>query len=218
MENNDSEVRLKITPKFNFIYELGMPTGRKIRTSLVVCIIFIIAYLLLINNQSLVKDLEVMKIASFNINKFLNIFAILAICFTFIRTILCTVIQILSYKNTTYTFYDKHMLYEDDFLNQHKKNILYENVKEVEIRRTIWDRILGFGIIVIYTSAENSKKNGLVIYGVKNVREVYDKIEELIHKSKENANVKNVENVDNKEEKKDDEGENFIKNMTNQVK
>ena len=41
--------------------------------------------------------------------------------------------QIMQYKYITYSFYNDHMIYKDDFLNQHKKNILYSNVKEVEI-------------------------------------------------------------------------------------
>ena len=78
------------------------------------------------------------------------------------------------------------MIYEDDFLNQHRKNIEYKNIKEVEIRRTIWDRMLNFGIMVIYTNADNDRNNGLVIYSVKDPKAHYNVIDGLIHKKKEN--------------------------------
>ena len=34
MEENQDQIKFKISPKFNFFYEMGMPTGRKIRSSL----------------------------------------------------------------------------------------------------------------------------------------------------------------------------------------
>ena len=40
--DENREVRYQITPKFNIIYELGMPTGRKIRTALFAWLVFII--------------------------------------------------------------------------------------------------------------------------------------------------------------------------------
>ena len=40
--DENREVRYQITPKFNIIYELGMPTGRKIRTALFALLVFII--------------------------------------------------------------------------------------------------------------------------------------------------------------------------------
>ena len=40
--DENREVRYQITPKFNIIYELGMPTGRKIRTALFALLVFMI--------------------------------------------------------------------------------------------------------------------------------------------------------------------------------
>ena len=40
--DENREVRYQITPKFNIIYELGMPTGKKIRTALFALLVFII--------------------------------------------------------------------------------------------------------------------------------------------------------------------------------
>lgn len=220
MDNlNEKEIEFEISPKFNLLYEMGMPTGRKIRNSLAVCSLFIVASVVLIINQSKLEFANTIIIADFTMLQILKFIAIVIILFTFIRAMICTIVQSLTYKHMTYTFYPKFMVYEDDFLNQHKKTIQYENIKEVEIRRTVWDRILGFGIIVIYTNAENSRKNGMVLYGIKNVREVYDKIEALVHSSKEEAAVKSVERKEEiSEDSKPAENENsFIEDMASKV-
>lgn len=193
MEENQDQIKFKISPKFNFFYEMGMPTGRKIRSSLIVGVIFIIATILLFSNKNSMEYGDTVLILNMTMFDTLKWIAIIAIAFSFIRAILCTVIQKLSYDHTTYTFYDKFMVYEDDFLNQHKKTIQYENVKEVEIRRTVWDRILGYGVIVMYTNAENKRKNGMVIYSIRNVKEIYEKIEKLVHDARNVATPKNVQ-------------------------
>ena len=162
--DENREVRYQITPKFNIIYELGMPTGKKIRTALFALLVFIILTFLVAfkaGSMSIVNN-DIFK--NIKIDKFLLILCFVADLVTIIRLVGTIVFQSLQYKHVTYTFYDTMMTYEDDFLNQHKKNIEYKNIKEVEIRRTIWDRILDYGIMVIYTNADNDRNNGLVIY------------------------------------------------------
>lgn len=46
MEENtrNTEVIHEITPKFDFIYELGMPTGKKIKSTLFMLFIFVAGY------------------------------------------------------------------------------------------------------------------------------------------------------------------------------
>lgn len=116
-----------------------------------------------------------------NVMNILNVILIIGIIFSVVKLVIHIVLQIAQYKNIKYTFYNDHMTYEDSFLNQHKKNIEYANVKEVEIRRSVWDRIMGYGIIVIYTNAENEYSNGLVIFSIKNPKEHYDIIDKLVH-------------------------------------
>jgi hypothetical protein len=67
--------------------------------------------------------------------------------------------------------------------NLHKKYTLrYDNIKEIEIRRTVWDRMNGYGIIIIYSNAEKSVDNGLILYAAKDPDETYAKIDEIIHR------------------------------------
>lgn len=42
--NKNTEVIHEITPKFDFIYELGMPTGKKIKSTLFMLFIFVAGY------------------------------------------------------------------------------------------------------------------------------------------------------------------------------
>lgn len=209
MENTD-DILYKIKPKFNLIYELLMPTGRKIQRTIMMLIIFIgIVIILNISDNNL--DFFNTNILKYNVGYLINIVTIIVIVALLIKLALHIIFQMLQYKFMSYTFYYDHMTYEDDFLNQHKKNIRYNNVKEVEIKRTVFDRIIGYGIIVIYTNAENGKRNGLIIYSVKNPKEHYQKIYDIIYRNEtqkdtiindENSIVSNdiVDNVNNKEE------------------
>ncbi len=180
MEEN-REVRYQIIPKFNLLYELGMPTGKKIRNSLVILILFLVLTLIISFKAPSLSFANYEIMNNIKIDKILIIICIIAIVITIIKLICTIIFQKLQYNHVTYTFYDHMMVYEDDFLNQHRKNIEYKNIKEVEIRRTIWDRILNYGIMVIYTNADNDRNNGLVIYSIKDPKSHYDVIDKLIH-------------------------------------
>lgn len=191
-----------IKPKFNFIYELFMPTGRKIKNTLTVLILMSI---FTIGTYLVGGDIEVLN---FKVNDNLSVLTIMeyicliGLALSALKITFHILIQTLQYNHISYKFYDKYMVYEDDFLNQHKKVIQYANIKEVEIRRTIWDRLIGFGVIVIYTNAENEFNNGLVIYSIRNPREKYDQIDKIIHSRKTEEDSyytreKEVEKIEN---------------------
>lgn len=189
--DDNREVKYKITPEFNLLYELGMPTGRKIRTAIFFIIIFLIATIVVIVKAG---DLTFANYEIFNnikVDKFLLVLCIIADIVTIIRLVSTIIFQKLQYNHVTYTFYDHMMIYEDDFLNQHRKNIEYKNIKEVEIRRTIWDRILDYGVMIVYTNADNDRNNGLVIYSVRNPKAHYDVIDKLIHNRDNNNGITN---------------------------
>ena len=210
--DENREIRYQIRPKFNLIYELGMPTGRKIRNSLFILIVFMtLTFVVLFKagTMSIVNN-DIFK--NIKIDKFLLILCIVADLVTIIRLVGTIIFQSLQYKHVTYTFYDKMMTYEDDFLNQHKKNIEYKNIKEVEIRRTIWDRILDYGIMVVYTNADNDRNNGLVIYSVKNPKSHYDVIDKLIHSQ---DRVNNVDNISKMEYTDNEYAENIYNSVNN---
>ena len=197
MEDN-REVKYQITPKFNFLYEMGMPTGKKIRTAIFVLILFIVLTIVVALKAGSLTFANYEIFNNIKIDKFLLILCIIADVVTAIKLVATIVFQKLQYNHVTYTFYDDMMVYEDDFLNQHRKNIEYKNIKEVEIRRTIWDRILDYGVMVIYTNADNDRNNGLVIYSVKDPKAHYNVIDKLIHSlnnEKSNNKIEDYNNV-----------------------
>lgn len=196
MEELENEKLLKeIKPKFNFIYELFMPTGRKMKSSLIMIVISIIITVFVSLNKSSLLDFSYNIIGNISLMDVLMFFCYFMIVFSIIKFIVHFIFQKMQYEHISYKFFETYMVYEDDFLNQHKKNILYSNVKEVEVRRTIWDRILGMGVVVIYTNAENRRNNGLVVYALDNPKEDYEFIDKLINRYR----------ISNNRNEKDDE-------------
>lgn len=194
----------KIKPKFNIFYELFMPTGSKLRNTLFVIILCLIGYIIFIASSNSLNFNKILNVSNnINIESILNKTAILILVLLAIKFIIHLVVQILQYKSISYTFYIDNLVYEDSFLNQHKKTLRYADVKEIEIRRTIWDRINGYGIIVIYTNAEKSYSNGLILYAIKNPEIVYSKIDEIIH-TKNNNVEENIELINDTIKKETD--------------
>lgn len=210
MEDN-REIKYQITPRFNFLYEMGMPTGKKIRTSIFVLIVFIVLTIIVALKAGSLTFANYELFNNIKIDKFLLILCIVADVVTVIKLVATIVFQKLQYNHVTYTFYDDMMVYEDDFLNQHRKNIEYKNIKEVEIRRTVWDRLLNYGVMVIYTNADNDRNNGLVIYSVKNPKAHYNIIDRLIHSLNNEKSNNKIENSNN-----ENVNVNLTDNITNQ--
>lgn len=215
------EIRYQIKPKFNILYEMGMPTGSKIRNTAFILFLFLIVTIITCIKGSSLQFASYELFGKVQVKKFLTILCLLADAITIIKLIVNIVFQKMQYDHITYTFYDNMMVYEDDFLNQHRKNIEYNNVKEIEIRRTIWDRLLNYGIMVIYTNADNDRNNGLLIYSIKNPKSHYNIIDGLIHKkaeepktklsSKEEQNFNNIEDVSQKDNNIDNQTEEDFK-------
>ena len=89
----------------------------------------------------------------------------------------------------------------------------------MEIRRTIWDRIIGFGVIVIYTNAENRRNNGLVVYALDNPKEDYEFVDKLINKYRAtNQNNNIVNKVQTQENITNVNVENIGQNFTEKVR
>jgi len=178
----ERELLYQVKPNFNFVYEMFMPTGRKIKYTLFILILVIICYFFIsiaLNSNSM--SIEFMQKSSVEIYNIFNTVSIVIIAILALKLIVHLVIQIWQYNSIRYSFYDDYLEYEDSFLNQHKKTLRYDNIKEVEIRRTIWDRINGYGIIIIYTNAEKSSSNGLILYSIRDPLKTYNKIDEIIH-------------------------------------
>ena len=135
-----NEVIYEFKPKYNLLYELLMPTGKKVRkfiVAILLCIIYI--YVLILLHWSFTNEI----VGSFDIADILSILFIILGVLSLIALIIQIIFYHFEYKNISYKFYEDHIEYEDKFLNQQLKNIKYKDIKEIEIRRSIWDRING---------------------------------------------------------------------------
>lgn len=197
----EEKVLYKVSPEFKLLYELFMPTGKKLKHN--IFILFSLILVLILSNL-IFSTVSNNKEAAGILN-FVNVIIIVFIGVLALGIVSYIILQRIQYKNITYKFYDDYLEYKDTFLNQHMKTIRYDSIKEIEIKRTVLDRMMGYGVIAIYTNAENGPGAGLVIYSVKNPQYVYDKIDSIIHKRTliEKDKNTNVENVDNKEQKDD---------------
>lgn len=176
------EVLYELKPKFDFLYEIMMPTGKKMKSALISVIILAIVKIILSFAKGYVLGMNNELFATlYNVT---NIIIIVAIVFAIILCIARIAIQILEYNGMSYKFYKNCMIFENSFLNQTRKTIEYADIKEVEIRRTIMDRIMNYGVIILYTSAEKAFGNATILYAIKNTQEHYNNIESLIHSGK----------------------------------
>ena len=194
-----NEVIYEFKPKYNLLYELLMPTGKKVRKFIVAILLCIIIYICINTFAYGLFTNEI--VGSFDIAVILSILFIILGVLSLIALIIQTIFYHFEYKNISYKFYEDHIEYEDKFLNQQLKNIKYKDIKEIEIRRSIWDRIMGYSVLIVYTNADNSRRNGLIIYSVRYIDKYYDKLNELIKKDKSETLDQKNQSLNNNIEK-----------------
>ena len=85
------------------------------------------------------------------------------------------------YANYNYTFYKTKVVYKDSFLNVSEKEVKYKYIREVTFNQTFIQRFFNIGTIILYTNAESGFNNGVLIRSVENVKDVYDKVKEVIN-------------------------------------
>lgn len=199
MENDD--VLYEVKPKFNLLYELTMPSGKKMKSSFISLVVVIIIKIILSVLENYLLKMDRISQYVNNVYEIVNIIMAILIAFLAIVFVIRIIMQILDYNGTSYKFTSNSMIYESKFLNQTKKTIEYANIKEVEIRKRILDRIFNYGIIIIYTNAEKTYGGATVLYAIKNAQDVYENIESLIHTGKiEEEPIKINNDEDNKKE------------------
>ncbi len=176
------EILYEISPKFDFIYELTMPTGKKMKSAIVGAIIAAIINIVLLIFK---KDILAMNNSSYALMyKACSVICLIILIFMILMAIARIILQSLEYKGIKYKFYKDCLVFENSFLNQTRKTIEYSNIKEIEIRKTIMDRILNYGVIIIYTNADKGFGSATILYAIKNTEEHYNNIENIVHNGK----------------------------------
>lgn len=176
------EVLYELSPKFDFFYELTMPTGKKMKSAIVGAIIAAIINIILLVFK---KDILAINNSTYSLMyKACSTICLIILVFMILMAIARIVLQSLEYKGIKYKFYKDCLIFENSFLNQTRKTIEYSNIKEIEIRKTIMDRILNYGVIIIYTNADKGFGSATILYAIKNTEEHYNNIESIVHNGK----------------------------------
>lgn len=176
------EVLYELSPKFDFLYELTMPTGKKMKSAIVGAIIAAIINIVLLVFRN---DIISMNNTTYSLMyKACAAICLIIMIFMILMAIARVILQSLEYKGIKYRFYKDCLVFENSFLNQTRKTIEYSNIKEIEIRKTIMDRILNYGVIIIYTNADKGFGSATILYAIKNTEEHYNNIESIVHNGK----------------------------------
>jgi len=122
--------------------------------------------------------LLILLIISIKANLILTYLIIVSIYIAFI--ILSTVYNKLQYNANVYKFYDDKIIYTNSFINKESKRIKFEDIKEVRVNQMFLQIPFKLGTIVISTNSGKFLDNGILIFGVKNINETYQKIEDII--------------------------------------
>ncbi|MEG1141328.1 MAG: PH domain-containing protein [Clostridia bacterium] len=182
----------EIKKSYNFIYELFSKRGYNLRKFIVALFTFIFIFFIynIYKNDIKISTsfIPLILYGLIGINSIVILFSVL--------------LKFIQYRSTAYRFYDTHMEYEDSFLNKEKTTLSYINIKEMELKRNVFDRIMNYGTISIYTNAEKSEDQGIILESIKRPQEVYDNIDKIVHKTN-NEKIDN-EKVDNEKDFLDD--------------
>lgn len=97
----------------------------------------------------------------------------------------------MQYNDLEYNFYATKVEYKDGFLNKEEKELKYKYIREVTMTQNILERIFNIGTIRVFTNASSGGygygrnhnmrgKNGIFIHCVKNVKEEYNQVKQII--------------------------------------
>lgn len=81
-----------------------------------------------------------------------------------------------------------HMEYYEGFWTVEQKSIDFRNVTEVYMRKGVFERNYGLGTVVLATPATSAAggrgMSGISIHNIKNPDEVYQRVKDLIYRSR----------------------------------
>lgn len=153
----DNEVIFTIKPTFKLFYYL---------CGILVSVILIFVVFVIMAGYA---EIEEMIIGGWIVSGIILILGLIYVVFKAVQI-----------KNMEYKFYRTKVEYTDSFLNKTQKEVKYKYIRETLLSRRIFDRIFGFGTIILFTNAETSFGNGIFIPCIVNSEEQYKKIKELL--------------------------------------
>lgn len=98
------------------------------------------------------------------------------LCFIVIG-IIGLIAVLIAYKCTHYVVTTQRVIVQSGFFNRKKTEIWIKDMRGVDLKRNLWDLIVGTGRIEIGTAASAGKE--IQIYGLRNAQELIDKVNHL---------------------------------------
>ncbi len=83
----------------------------------------------------------------------------------------------IAYKCTHYTVTSQRVIVKSGFLNRRQTEIWIKDMRGVDLKRNLWDLIVGTGSIAIGTAASAGAE--IQIYGLRNAQDLVDKVNQL---------------------------------------
>jgi len=89
------------------------------------------------------------------------------------------------YRGTTFEIGETAASYRLNFLWSRNKDILFLNVKEIELKSGIFQRFFNLGSLVIHTQATTTGNNraGIVFFDVENPQKAYELLKDRVYKA-----------------------------------
>lgn len=145
---------LEIKPKFRIIYEI-------------------------LHRGSILLLLLILMLIPSIIYKTLVVYLIAVVIVAIVMTVVL-LFEKQRYKSFEYKFYKDKLIFNSNFINVENKYIKYENVKEIKYVQSFLQTFFNLGDIIINTNAENGIDNGIVIYNIEDVKNVYNKLNSIV--------------------------------------
>lgn len=104
----------------------------------------------------------------------------LTILFSFLKILKDLIII----RATEFNFYSTHVEYKFKFFREENHSINYSHITDIEVKKTLWDRVCGVGDIHIHTgndSYDGVNTNDLVLNDIRNPDKVKSEILKKIH-------------------------------------
>lgn len=93
------------------------------------------------------------SVASALTTRFASPFVAIGLATLFFFPVATLVVKWLNYANTVYRIHPDRIEIEEGFLTQHRKEIAFSSVREINLRRGILQRLVGLGSVYIATAA-----------------------------------------------------------------
>lgn len=88
------------------------------------------------------------------------------------------------WQNTNYYVTDKRIVMQSGFVNMNYQTIYYKDIKNVNLRVGIIDRMLGVGDVTIdlgaYVAGDNVRRVSHTFFDIENPQEVYSRLQKIV--------------------------------------